>query len=209
MRVWAVVAVLALLAGCETTPKETPPPRPAAPPAANAAQLAAALRQGGYVLLFRHAHTDRTRDDARTVVLEDCATQRVLSATGQAQARAIGAGMERLRIPVGEVRSSPYCRCADTARLAFGVVLLDDDLLPLRDGQKAQRLAALRRMLSTPPVPGSNVMLVGHGDSIEEIAGVEVEEGEAVIVRPAAGAGSFALVGRMRAEHWAAVAPVN
>ncbi len=205
MRVLGLMVGLVLLSACGAR-DDAVPQRPAGPPAANAAQVAAALRQGGLVLFFRHAATDHGRDDASKVRIEDCATQRVLSAAGQAQARAIGAGLARLRIPIGEVRASPYCRCADTARLAFDYVLLDDDLLPLRDGDAAAHLAAVRRLLSTPPIPGTNVALVGHGDTIEQLAGFELDEGEAAIARPAVGGGSFTLVGRIRADHWAAIA---
>jgi len=203
----AVVAVaVAALAACSSRREEGPEVTPAAVPPANAAQLAAALRQGGLVLFVRHAATDRSHDDAAHVVLENCATQRVLSAAGRTQAQGIAAAVKRLHVPIGAVRASPYCRCAETARLAFGYMLLDNDLLPTSTGVNTkQHLAAVRRQLGTPPLPAHNSVLVGHGDTIKALLGLELEEGEALLVRPAPSGGSFALVGRIRAEQWAAL----
>lgn len=202
-----VAVVLGLLAGCGGRQSERPVrPPPAAAPSTDAAQLVAALRHGGYVLFLRHAQAEPGNDPSR-VVLEDCATQRGLSRYGRDQAAAIAAALARLGIPIGAVRSSPYCRCADTARLAFGQMVLDDDLLPLRDGGGAARLEAVRRLLATPPLPGRNTALVGHADTIARlVGGAEVHEGEMVIFRPAPGGGSFTVYGRVTAEQLAALA---
>ena len=78
------------------------------------------LRQGGYVLYMRHASTDFSRNDAAMTSYEDCATQRNLTDQGRAEARAVGAHVRRLRIPIGDVLASPFCRTMETARLAFG-----------------------------------------------------------------------------------------
>ncbi|MFN8644927.1 MAG: histidine phosphatase family protein [Candidatus Binatia bacterium] len=197
-----IVVALAMLAACRSERPVAPPP---AVPPANAAQLLAALRQGGLVLM-RHAASEPGQDDAARVVLEDCATQRLLSAAGRAEAEAIAAAVRRLRIPIATVRSSPYCRCADTARLAFGFVLLDDDLLPAQGPRAESHLAAARRQLGTPPIPGHHTVLVTHADTIRALVGLELDEGEALIVRPAPKGGSFTPVGRIRAEQWSALA---
>lgn len=198
-----LVVALTALGGC---PSPTPAPRPAPPlPPADAAALGEALRAGGLVLFLRHAAS--TEGPEPRVVLEDCDTQRQLTAVGQAQAEAIADAVRRLRIPIGAVRSSPYCRCADTARLAFGHLLLDDDLLPPAGGAAKARLAAVRRQLGTPPLPGRNTVLVGHADTIAALAGLELAAGEALVVRPAAGGGSYTPLGRLRAEQWSRLAP--
>jgi broad specificity phosphatase PhoE len=201
----AMMAAFLALAACRSRQPEVPAMPPAAGPPANAAQLAAALRQGGLVLFLRHAATDQGRDDAAHVVLEDCATQRNLSALGRAQAESIGAAVRRLHLPIGMVRASPYCRAAETARLAFGHVLLDDDLLPATAPNAKIHLAGVRRQLGTPPVPRQNAVLVGHGDTIKALLNLDLDEGETLVVRPAPSGGSFAPVGRIRAEQWAAM----
>lgn len=206
-RIQLAMAVAALLAlsGCPSRQPETPAMPPAAVPPANAAQLAAALRQGGLVIFLRHAATDRSHEDDAHVVIENCATQRTLSALGRAQAEGIHGAIKRLRLPIGAVRASPYCRAADTARLAFGYMLLDNDLLPPTGPNAKQHLAAVRRLLGTPPIPRQNAVLVGHGDTIKALLNLDLEEGEMLIVRPAASGGSFALLGRIRAEQWGAM----
>jgi phosphohistidine phosphatase SixA len=206
MRIWVRLAALAAtsiaLAACggRTAPAPKLPPLPPG----NASELAAAVHSGGFVLFVRHAATDRDQDNAR-IELEDCTTQRNLSPAGQAQAQAIAAGLKRLRIPIGAVRASPYCRAADTARLAFGYMLPDDDLRPLRDGASAAHLAALRRLLSTPPLPGKNTALVGHADTFQKLAGVELGDAEMAIVRPNPDGSNWTLLGRIGAEQWTAI----
>src|SRR5512137_714544 len=81
--------------------------------------LLAALRQGGHALLIRHAQTEPGVGDPPGLRLDDCRTQRNLSTAGREQARAIGEALRARGIPVAEVRSSQWCRCLDTARLAF------------------------------------------------------------------------------------------
>jgi phosphohistidine phosphatase SixA len=196
-----VAMLMMALTGLSGCPSPSTPRRPpsAALPATNAAELSAALRQGGLVVFLRHA---ASTNGETHVVLDDCTTQDGLTAGGRAQAEAIATAVRRQRIPIGAVRSSPYCRSADTARLAFGHLLLDDDLLPLRGSHAGEQVAAVRRLLGTPPLPGRNTILVGHADIIDKLTGIELTEGEALVVRPAAGGGSFSLLGRLRAEQW-------
>ena len=59
---------------------------------------------------------------------EDCATQRNLTDKGRAEARALGEHVKRLKIPIGEVLASPFCRTMETARLAFGKARATNDV---------------------------------------------------------------------------------
>ena len=68
---------------------------------------------------MRHAGTEHVAPDPQAFDLRDCSTQRGLSEEGRAEARLIGKSFVRLGIPVGQVLSSPYCRCLETGRLAF------------------------------------------------------------------------------------------
>src|SRR5436853_5281687 len=109
------------------------------------------LRQGGYVLYMRHASTDFSQNDARMSSYEDCANQRNLTDKGRAEAREIGAQVKRLRIPIGEVLASPFCRTMQTARLAFGKAQAMNEVRggPSRPDDPA-RYEPLRKILSTP-----------------------------------------------------------
>jgi hypothetical protein len=183
-------AALLALAGCGGD--SGPPPTPTAPLEGTA--LVDALRDGGYVIFFRHAATTRSGqpDDDLTT----CATQRNLNAEGRRQARAIGAAFRELDIPVGRVIASPYCRTKDTARLAFGRV--DETTLALKDGGQA-----LEELIARLPEPGdTNTILVGHGmDRLPPLHLPPLDEaGAAVLVID--GGGSHR-VARVKADEWA------
>ena len=89
-------------------------------PAAAQDEPWALLRQGGHVVLLRHATTTAGVGDPAEMRLEDCSTQRNLSEEGREQARRIGEGFRQFRVPVEQVMSSQWCRCIETAGLAFG-----------------------------------------------------------------------------------------
>ncbi len=79
----------------------------------------ALLRKGGLVVVFRHALAPGTFDPPG-LRLGDCSTQRNLSDEGRAQARRIGEWFRERQLQPAAVRSSPWCRCMDSATLAFG-----------------------------------------------------------------------------------------
>jgi len=72
------------------------------------------------VLYIRHSLTTPGFGDPPGFKLEDCSTQRNLSDDGRAQARRMGKALKKRGVPIGEVLSSPWCRCVETAELAFG-----------------------------------------------------------------------------------------
>ncbi len=110
------------------------------------------LREGGYVLYMRHASTDMSRNDSGMSSYEDCENQRNLTDKGREEARAIGAHIERLRIPIGDVLASPYCRTMETARLAFRKARATS---AVRGGPvEASRYEALRKLLSESVTKG-------------------------------------------------------
>jgi phosphohistidine phosphatase SixA len=168
------------------------------------AELLAALRAGGYVIYFRHADTDHSRQDQRRVNFEDCATQRVLSEKGRQNSRAIGEAIRALDVPIGPVLASPLCRTVETAVLAFGSAeksMATRDAGPDPVGSPG-RFAALRALLSTAPPAGKNTAIVGHGYPYYSLIGKGqmLEEGEAAIVRPHAT--SFEEVTRLALKEW-------
>lgn len=85
-----------------------------------ARESADALRAGGCALVLRHAATDPGIGDPPDFNLAVCSTQRNLSPAGRADAQRIGAWFKQNRLLPNVVRSSAWCRCQDTARLAFG-----------------------------------------------------------------------------------------
>jgi virginiamycin B lyase len=170
--------------------------------------LADALREGGYVIYFRHAATDFSQEDTDTRDLQNCRTQRNLTSQGRADARVIGRAFRRLRIPVGAVLASRYCRTRQTAQLAFGRVRTTIDLTSLpsasTERERSRRIAALRRLLATAPRKGVNTVLVGHLFNIQAAANVSLDEGEAAVFEPR-GRGRFRLVARVLPRQWTAL----
>jgi hypothetical protein len=165
--------------------------------AIGAPALAAALRQGGYVIYFRHAATDFSRTDEGMKGYGDCERQRLLSVQGRSDASAVGKHIRTLRLPVGEVMASPYCRTMDTARRMFGQAQPRDEIREAQGGD----YPGLKRLLAAPVAPGTNRWLVGHGIPFRAIAGVpHLAEGEAAVLRP--GGSGWTVVARVRVDEW-------
>jgi phosphohistidine phosphatase SixA len=161
-----------------------------------------ALRQGGYVLYFRHAATDQSQADTDTGNFENCAAQRNLTEQGRADARAISEAFKALHLPVGTVLSSQYCRTRETAQLAFGHLETTEELTGFPSNLSQERIAALRRLLSSPPLAGTNTVLVAHGFNIQNTAQLLLQEGEAAIFAPSGS--DFTLIARVKPNEWRA-----
>jgi broad specificity phosphatase PhoE len=166
--------------------------------------LAHKLQQGGYVIFFRHAATDHSQQDTDKKNLANCETQRPLTDEGRRQAKVIGEGFTALNIPVGDVITSHYCRCIDTARIAFGKATPAMNITSIQDVApevKQQRIARLRQMLNTPPAAGSNTVLVAHKWLFNDASGYLLDEGEAAIFRPQPN-GEALMVKRVKPDEW-------
>ena len=204
-RIRFVFALAALLlwgpAGSQTA--EPQPQRSSLPSRELApAQLLAELLNGGYILYFRHAATDFSQNDERMKSYEDCANQRNLIDKGRSDARAIGAAIRELRIPVERVLASPFCRTVETAQLVFGRA---EKMQEVRGGPSApagsERYAALRKILATPVRAGSNLVVVSHGNPFYSVAGPPyLAEGEAAVIRPRGA--DFQVIARIRIDSW-------
>ena len=164
------------------------------------------LREGGYVLYMRHASTDFSQNDANSRSYEDCANQRNLTDKGREEARTIGAHVKRLKIPIGAVLASPFCRTMETARLIFGHATASDAVRggPVQPVSPAQ-YAPLREMLATPVKGATNLALVGHANPFRALAGGKfLAEGEAAVIEPR-GKDGFRAVARVRPDEWRAL----
>lgn len=194
----ALALLLLVLAGCggasaPTADEQLGPDR-----------LVQALEEGGLVVYLRHAATDRSQEDTHTSDLTQCKRQRNLTEAGREQARLIGRSFRALKIPVGEVRASEYCRTRETAELAFGEAELDPDLTGFpneSDPGFAARVDSTRELLGSEPAAGENTILVAHVKNIEAAAGISIEEGELAVFEPS-GSGEFTHLGDIPAAAW-------
>ena len=173
----------------------------AGPVAGMAAEEAAwnALRESGAVLVLRHAATVPGTGDPPGFRIDDCSTQRNLSAQGREQAAAIGRSLREQGVSVVRVESSRWCRCLETARLAFPQLQVQP--LAVLDSFFADRAAGpaqtsvLRNRVRDWQGPGV-LVLVSHQVNITALTGQAVAAGEGVVLRPEAD--GFRVVGSVR-----------
>ena len=195
------------------------PERNFAPPAASEPQperstpaaIAAVLAKGGLLIYVRHGATHhnevereaKNRESGRFSI-EDCATQRNLSAEGREEARRAGAAYRRARIPVARHISSRYCRALQTAAMYADTVELSEALTSEGAITKSpERVAEVRALLATRPPAGQNIMLFAHQGLFFAATGLTTQEGWAVVLEP----GNFKrIVARIAPADWERIA---
>lgn len=197
-----------------TEPAESPPEATVSEPTEASAGNPEldAMRDGGFVIFVRHPETEAAEDvPGHLENLEDCSLQRNLTDAGREDARSLGEDIERLGVPVGEVRSSPYCRTSEAAELVFGQAEIVPELatpryLPPDDPEVEERLDFLREVFSTPPAEGTNTWVMTHELNLRLVSGVSVPEGGAVVFEPRGGDG-FEVFATLPPEWWGRRSP--
>jgi phosphohistidine phosphatase SixA len=173
------------------------------------------LRAGGHVIVFRHGATHQDQADTDPLNIANVQKQRQLNDQGRALAREIGDAMRKLNIPVGQVITSQFYRAVETGTLlGFGNVTSTVDIseggqvvTPIENNRRA---AAMKKLASTAPAAGANVVLVSHKPNIMDAFGkdwFDVSEGEASVFKPD-GTG-YRLVTRVKAADWGKLAAGN
>ena len=176
------------------------------------AALVTALRQGGYVLVMRHASSPDAPPTAASAEPTNTKLERQLDAAGRGSAQAMGRAIKTLNIPVGEVWSSPTYRALETARLAglpdpVTAVELGDGGHSMQATSKGQA-AWLQAKVAETPRAGTNTIVVTQYPNIQAAFGQSaagLTEGDALVVRPD-GAGEDEIVGRVRIAEWPGLA---
>jgi phosphohistidine phosphatase SixA len=155
------------------------------------------LRSGGQVVIIRHATTVPGFGDPPGFRLGDCTTQRNLSQVGRETATRIGETFRSREIPVGRVLSSQWCRCLETARLAFGTAEPWPALNSFFQDRSSDtdQTRAVRDLVSHP-FSGPNIILVTHQVNVTALTGIFPAQGEMVVITPGDG-GAFRVVGRL------------
>jgi hypothetical protein len=154
--------------------------------------LAGLLRAGACVVLLRHAQTEPGIGDPPGYRLDQCSSQRNLSKEGREQARGIGQWFAERQLKPAAVWSSPWCRCKDTAELAFvtdrpSVAVTGFGVLPAlgssfdKPEEREAQSRSLRARLKTVGA-GQFEVWVTHQVNITALTGVIPVMGEAVIL---------------------------
>jgi phosphohistidine phosphatase SixA len=159
--------------------------------------LVKALRSGGYVIVMRHASSPRD---------VPANTERQLDAAGQAAATAMGKALRDLKIPIGEVLTSPTLRARQTAQFAQlpnprPVPELGDNGQSMQITPESQAVRLKKRV--TEFSKGTNAVAITHMPNLAaafpEIK--EIGDGEALVFGPD-GKGGSTLVARIKIEQW-------
>jgi phosphohistidine phosphatase SixA len=178
--------------------------QPAAPsaPARLPPAVAERLRAGGVVLAMRHAQAPGTFDPPG-FRLDDCASQRNLDERGREQARRLGAALRDAGLVPAAVRSSPWCRCRDTASLAFGGAEVWDALGSPRGSDGAGRAptdqaARLRRAVADAARAGATFEAwVTHQFVLADLTGQPTASGESLLLTTDDGGRTIRIVARL------------
>jgi len=158
----------------------------------------AALKQGGKVILLRHTHVD-VREGIGRLAPGNCAEEVNLSSRGVEQANHIGEAFRAHGIAIGEVLTSPYCRCIDTGRLAFGrataVQYLEPPGVVSEDQAKLDQERVVQEILKHHD--SSNLVMITHDLNIANVVLEDtVPMGEFFVVQP--NGADFDVIGKVR-----------
>jgi len=178
------------------------------------------LRGGGHVIFMRHPETEKEGKDVDMENLDNCATQRNLSEQGRTTSKTVGDAMRALKVPVGVVMTSQFCRAKEAAKLmGFAETQASQDLnLCYRDAtliipvaENDRRISQVRKILAEMPQSGTNTLLVSHRPNMEDAARTQdpggkgfgdVAEGEMVVFKAQGGEPGYRYIGRIPAKRW-------
>jgi broad specificity phosphatase PhoE len=183
-----------------------------APAAADDKELAQVLRAGGLVIVVRHGATFADQADTDPLNPDNIAAQRQLNDKGKALAKVFGEALRQIGVPVGKVYTSKFNRAYETAIIAGlkdveKTADITEGGLVVSPNENSRRVEAFRKMLGTPPQPGTTTILITHKPNIVDALGkdwFDVKEGEASLFRPENG--SYKLVARVPMDEWPRIA---
>lgn len=174
--------------------------------------LVKALRQGGYIIVLRHASSPRETPTQQSANADNVKRERQLDEAGRSAAIAFGKALQELKIPIGEVYSSPTYRTLETVR--FAKLTTARVVAELGDGGQSMQGATDDKTAwllknSTDFPSGTNRMLVTHSPNMTRAFpkwASGVAEGEALVLGKDRN-GAATLVARVKIEEWQGLLP--
>jgi len=141
------------------------------------------LEDGNKLIFIRHAYAPGN-GDPENFNLNDCSTQRNLSVDGRRQAQYIGKFFIKNKIEIDEVLSSEWCRCKETAKIAFKNFSTNSFLNSFYSSKykknKDKQLRELNKYISNHKSE-KNLILVTHYVLISEVLNYGPSSGEIVV----------------------------
>jgi phosphohistidine phosphatase SixA len=154
---------------------------------AQPSQAVEALKQGN-IILFRHANAPGVGDPPNFQI-SDCSTQRNLDEVGRTQAKRIGEYLQLNGVKVNRVATSQWCRCKETAALAFSGLTADarqenpvfNSFFNDRQDEPKQPESA-KALLMAWKGPGT-LVVVTHQVNITALTGIYPQSGEGIVLQ--------------------------
>ena len=141
------------------------------------------LIDGEKLIFIRHAYAPGS-GDPNNFNLNDCSTQRNLSEEGREQAQKIGNFFEKNKIKIEKVFSSEWCRCKETADIAFGYYSTKDFLNSFYSAKylknKTKQIEELTNYVQQFK-SSQNLVFVTHYVLISEVLNYAPSSGEIVV----------------------------
>ena len=141
------------------------------------------LQKGGKLIFIRHAYAPGG-GDPDNFDINDCTTQRNLSDNGRIQSQKIGNFFEENNISIGKVYSSEWCRCKETASIAFKkyetINFLNSFFSAKFANNKKKQIIDFDKFISNWD-KDQNLVFVTHYVVISEILNYAPSSGEIVI----------------------------
>ena len=164
--------------------------------------LLKALRQGGYVIVMRHASSPRDVPDKQSANPDNVKPERQLDQEGRATATTMGKALRDLKIPIGAVLTSPTYRALETIRYAqFGnpqaFPELGDNGQSMSGGTEAQATWLKQKVTEFPK--GTNTLIVTHMPNMSRAfpqSTANLADGEALVFGPSG------VLARVKIEEW-------
>jgi len=141
------------------------------------------LQNGGNIIFIRHAYAPGG-GDPENFDISDCSTQRNLNDNGRNQSKKIGNLFKRNEVPIDKVISSEWCRCKETASIAFNEFktknFLNSFYSPKFAKNKKKQIKNLKNYINNWN-GNKNLVLVTHYVVISEALDYASRSGEIVI----------------------------
>ena len=141
------------------------------------------LEDGGKLIFIRHAYAPGSGDPSN-FNLNDCSTQRNLSEEGRKQAEYIGNFFKDKKIKIDKVLTSEWCRCKETAKIAFKNFSTNSFLNSFYSSKfsknKDKQIDALNDYIAKFK-SDKNLILVTHYVLISEVLNYGPSSGEIVV----------------------------
>jgi len=141
------------------------------------------LEDGEKLIFIRHAYAPGG-GDPDNFNLDDCSTQRNLNKEGREQAKYIGEFFKKNEIKIYKVLSSEWCRCKDTAKIAFKNFSTNSFLNSFYSSRYAKNKDKQIKMLNNYVKrlkSDKNLILVTHYVLISEVLNYAPSSGEIVV----------------------------